>query len=646
MATETSTGRKNIAWNQESFAEGLSFAKFVLNVDEVYPDQEKAIRGFFRGKDLYFSAPTGYGKSFVFQAIPLVADYLLDQNPFSSCILVVSPLQSLMLDQVMKLNALGLKAAAIYADQTEEVLNSILKDDEYGGDFTYIFTSPESMLASEKWRTFLMSTCFQKRCVAVAFDEAHCIAQWGLTATQGTPFRKWFGLVGEFRALLGSCVKIAVFTATASKSTKASIFNALNLRMFSTFIVEKSPVKPNIVFHCKYIGNDTKLQVIFSEVIDEVKNYGVDTKRTIMFCQTRNQCALIWKMFEIVLADKFYNGDSCIPTARLIEMFHAGTPASVKDHILKEINKEDSHLRIIIVTVAFGMGVDCKNVHRIIHFGPAKTVESYLQECGRAGRDSKQSHCYLLYNGFLTSHCQSEMKQYVVADGCRRKFLQDSFPGPHGAVAPGDCCDVCLKNCSCPSLVQKKCGTLEFNRPSNKAQICERKRSVSQEEKDNLKVKLTEYKNTHRQSIPHVSVSFPSICLEFTDFHIWQVLRHCDHLFTLDDVFAVVEIWRMKHAVKILLAVSDVFGDLPPDELHEARNLATEDAEDELEDTWLAVRDDSEIDILDDTDQLQDMAAGMEALDKSGPINQSLSDILNYENIKPTIDEEVEPMEM
>ena len=92
-----------------------------------------------------------------------------------------------------------------------------------------------------------------------------------------------------------------------------------------------------------------------------------------------------------------------------------------------------------------------------------------------------------------------------------------------------------------------------------------RKRYVSQEEKDNLKVKLTEYKNTHKQSIQHVSVTYPSICLEFKDFHIWQVLRYCDHLFTLDDVFAVVEIWRMKHAIKILLAVSDVFGDLPPD---------------------------------------------------------------------------------
>ncbi len=238
-------------------------------------------------------------------------------------------------------------------------------------------------------------------------------------------------MVGEIRSLLDNSVKLAVFTATATKSTKVSIFGILNLGTVSTSVVEKSPLKSNLSFFSKYVSNERKFQDIFADIINELRFHGESSERTIIFCQTRSQCALIWKTFKLQLGASFYRDGKEDPTSRLVEMFHAGSPKSVKEHVLSEMRKKESCLRVVVVTTAFGMGIDCKQVSRVIHFGPSKSIEAYLQECGRAGRDGTHSKCYLLYNGFLASQCQHDMKHYVASESCRRKFFQDHFPGKH-----------------------------------------------------------------------------------------------------------------------------------------------------------------------------------------------------------------------
>eukprot|EP00794_Sanderia_malayensis_P005808 gene5808-6506_t len=100
MAMTSFQAAKKIVWNEDRFSDGLMFAKLMLGVEKLFEDQVKSLRQFFHGKHLYFSAPTGYGKSLIFQAIPLIADHLLDKCQFTSSVLIISPLQSLMIDQV------------------------------------------------------------------------------------------------------------------------------------------------------------------------------------------------------------------------------------------------------------------------------------------------------------------------------------------------------------------------------------------------------------------------------------------------------------------------------------------------------------------------------------------------------------------
>jgi superfamily II DNA helicase RecQ len=116
-------------------------------------------------------------------------------------------------------------------------------------------------------------------------------------------------------------------------------------------------------------------------------------------------------MFKLELGIDVYLNGCPTPTGYLVQMFHAGTPESAKKMILESVSSYDNHIRVVICTIAFGMGINCRGVEQVIHFGPSANVECYLQECGRAGRDGRDSTCILLHNGFLSSHCSDDTSE-------------------------------------------------------------------------------------------------------------------------------------------------------------------------------------------------------------------------------------------
>eukprot|EP00794_Sanderia_malayensis_P006609 gene6609-7358_t len=155
----------------------FTFVKYFFNITKLLPDQESALREFFSGQNLYFSAPTGYGKSLIFQCLPLMADVLKDQLVGTCKALVISPLKSLMLDQMAKMKLVGVTAAAIYVPvqpgQDADVLDAI-----ENGDYSLIYASPESVLTTDTWRKLFSSKYFKENCDLLVIDEAHCIVDW------------------------------------------------------------------------------------------------------------------------------------------------------------------------------------------------------------------------------------------------------------------------------------------------------------------------------------------------------------------------------------------------------------------------------------------------------------------------------------
>eukprot|EP00794_Sanderia_malayensis_P012406 gene12406-13690_t len=258
---EVTTNRLNFSpLSEERLLDAFTFVKYFFNITKLLPDQESALREFFSGQNLYFSAPTGYGKSLIFQCLPLMADVLKDQLVGTCKALVISPLKSLMLDQVAKMKLGGVTAAAIYDGQDADVLDAI-----ENGDYSLIYASSESVLTTDRWRKLFSSKYFKENCEILVIDEAHCIVHWGTTDadTNKIPFRKWYGNLLELKSLLSN-PRIAIFTATASKKTRRKIFELLQLHAFTTKKIEKNPNKDNIRYAVQH--NTQTMQFDISHV--------------------------------------------------------------------------------------------------------------------------------------------------------------------------------------------------------------------------------------------------------------------------------------------------------------------------------------------------------------------------------------------
>ena len=254
--------------------------------------------------------------------------------------------------------------------------------------------------------------------------------------------------VSEIRSLLPERTKVLALTATATTTLRLEVSRILG--MCDPLVVALSPCKPNIIFSVVPFQD---LDSLFQPMIKGLKREKNLFPRTIIYCRRFSDCANLYSLFEKELGVDFTEppGYPDVPDARYVDMFMSCTDPIVKESILSRFTTK-SNLRIIIGTVAFGMGIDCPNVRKVIHYGPPSDIESYVQETGRAGRDGKPAYAILVKYKVSRKHMDTNISNYISnTSTCRRDQLFTHFDNyqkiPTSKLCL--CCDVCAKKCTC-----------------------------------------------------------------------------------------------------------------------------------------------------------------------------------------------------
>ena len=415
----------NISVEVQTVREKLSVLKEYFGHDSFREGQDRITDSLLGGRDVLGIMPTGAGKSICYQVPALM---------FDGITIVVSPLISLMKDQVSALVQSGVAAAYINSSLTHAQYLKVLQNTE-SGKYKIIYVAPERLCAPA-----FLGICRNLNISMVAVDEAHCVSQWG------QDFRPSYLKIPDFIDALNSRPVVGAFTATATGAVRDDIKTLL--RLVSPLVVTTGFDRPNLFFSVMQPKNKS---IELMKLIKERKN-----ESGIVYCSTRKAVEEVCELLQ-------KNGFAAT-------RYHAGL-----DENERRRNQDDfvyDRAAIMVATNAFGMGIDKSNVSFVIHYNMPKDMESYYQEAGRAGRDGRSADCILLYsakdvrtnqflinnsepNPDLTEDEQEEVRRrdrerlkqmtfYCTTHKCLRKFILEYF----GDNGPERCekCSNCLSN--------------------------------------------------------------------------------------------------------------------------------------------------------------------------------------------------------
>ena len=391
--------------------------KDVFGFDSFRPNQEEIVREILAKRDCFVVMPTGGGKSLCYQLPAHIMD--------GTCI-VISPLISLMKDQVDAAVATGLRASFLNSSLTFQTKLEVERELANGG-LDLIYVSPERFAMPE-----FVATLKNIKLSFVAIDEAHCVSEWGHDFRPD--YLNLSGITTEFPD-----VPVTAFTATATHRVQDDIVEKLNLR--SPHTVRASFNRPNLFY--KVIPKQSPGSQILKFVRAHAGEQG------IVYRTTR-------KSVEQTAAMLLKNGIQALP-------YHAGLPDAVRVKNQNAFNRDE--VEVIVATIAFGMGIDKSNVRYVLHGDLPKNMESYYQETGRSGRDGEAAQCLLLFGYgdipkmrfFIDQitdedeknhqiRCLNDMVHYATVHACRRKQLLNYFGEDYTPPVPAPdlpCCDIC-----------------------------------------------------------------------------------------------------------------------------------------------------------------------------------------------------------
>ena len=406
--------------------------KQYFNFEEFRAGQGEVIEAILNNKDVVALMPTGGGKSLCYQLPAIIK---------SGVTIVISPLISLMKDQVDSLNARGIKASYINSSLSYEEIDQIIYKLKQG-EVKLLYLAPERL----KQGPFL-EVLTQITVDFVAIDEAHCVSSWG------HDFRPDYMMIKGFIERFQKRPVVAAFTATATLEVRADIIKYLDLK--DPQVIVRGFDRPNLTFLVRNNLTDGQRQEEALELVGQMEGSG------IVYALTRKQAEAMADLLN-------QKGISSIA-------YHAGLENGIRSQVQEDF-MEDKY-KVIVATVAFGMGVNKADIRFVIHFGMPGSLENYYQEAGRAGRDGEPAQCILLkarrdkgLHCFFIKKSQEDlgnqgkspleissfvdlkyrklnaMLDYVESKRCRRKTILNYFNDPDVEKILSDCggCDVCL----------------------------------------------------------------------------------------------------------------------------------------------------------------------------------------------------------
>ena len=336
--------------------------------DSFRPGQSGIVSAILTGRDVLGVMPTGAGKSICYQ-IPAAI--------LPGVAIVISPLISLMRDQVDALNDVGLPAAFINTTQTPDEQDLVFAQ-ALSGQIKLLYVAPER-LETERFRNFAVRVPIS----LVAVDEAHCVSQWG------QDFRSSYLGIGEFIAGLPTRPTVAAFTATATERVRRDIVSILGLHTPSITVTGFD--RPNLYFDVISMPRKDKVSWVASYIASHPDESG------IVYCATRKETEALAESLNSAVAELRAAGGADVSDIGTIAVaYHGGMSADAREKAQRDFVTD--RVPVVVATNAFGMGIDKSNVRFVIHHNMPESIEAYYQEAGRAGRDGEPSRCTLLWN--------------------------------------------------------------------------------------------------------------------------------------------------------------------------------------------------------------------------------------------------------